>query len=164
MADFLLELLSEEIPARMQAKASADLARLFQEQLAAVGLKAGAIETYATPRRLALIARGLPAETAAVSEEIKRMSMRIRFCNPYSPAGSENSRMDVQLWVALLRGSFPARRQSSPVDGFLGRISGHQATNKSETGVYVRFESLQRLCLCATKILRCRLTVIPQEA
>ena len=71
MADFLLELLSEEIPARMQAKASADLARLFQEQLAAAGLKAEAVETYATPRRLALIARGLPAETAAVSEEIK---------------------------------------------------------------------------------------------
>jgi len=71
MADFLLELLSEEIPARMQAKASADLARLFTEQLAAAGLKAEAIETYATPRRLALIARNLPPGTAAVSEEIK---------------------------------------------------------------------------------------------
>jgi glycyl-tRNA synthetase beta chain len=71
MADFLLELLSEEIPARMQAKAQADLARLVAEQLAAAGLKAEAIETYATPRRLALIARALPAETAAVSEELK---------------------------------------------------------------------------------------------
>ncbi|MFC7498177.1 glycine--tRNA ligase subunit beta [Enterovirga sp. GCM10030262] len=71
MSDFLLELLSEEIPARMQAKAQADLARLFSEQLAAAGLKAVGIETYATPRRLALIARGLPAETQAVSEEIK---------------------------------------------------------------------------------------------
>ena len=71
MADFLLELLSEEIPARMQAKAEADLARLFTEQLTAAGLAAEAIETYSTPRRLALIARGLPTETAAVSEEIK---------------------------------------------------------------------------------------------
>jgi len=71
MADFLLELLSEEIPARMQAKARADLARLFADQLAAAGLAAEAIETHATPRRLALIARGLPAETAAVSEELK---------------------------------------------------------------------------------------------
>ncbi|MGQ0588240.1 MAG: glycine--tRNA ligase subunit beta [Sphingosinicella sp.] len=71
MADFLLELLSEEIPARMQDKARADLARLFAEQLAAAGLKAEAIETFATPRRLALIARGLPEETAAVSEELK---------------------------------------------------------------------------------------------
>jgi glycyl-tRNA synthetase beta chain len=71
MPDFLLELLSEEIPARMQARASQDLARLFAEQLAAAGLEAEAIETYASPRRLALIARGLPAETAAVSEELK---------------------------------------------------------------------------------------------
>ncbi len=71
MADFLLELLSEEIPARMQAKAQADLARLFAEQLGAAGLAAAAIETYATPRRLALIARALPTETAAVSEELK---------------------------------------------------------------------------------------------
>ena len=71
MTDFLLELLSEEIPARMQAKAEADLARLFAEQLAAAGLAAQAVETYATPRRLALIARGLPLQTAAVREETK---------------------------------------------------------------------------------------------
>ena len=71
MADFLLELRSEEIPARMQAKARDDLARLFAAELVAAGLAAPAITTYATPRRLALIARGLPMETAAVSEEIK---------------------------------------------------------------------------------------------
>src|SRR5688572_7213107 len=71
MSDFLLELLSEEIPARMQAKACADLARLFGEQLDEAGLAAAGVETFATPRRLALIARGLPAATEAVSEEIK---------------------------------------------------------------------------------------------
>lgn len=71
MTDFLLELRSEEIPARMQEKACTDLARLFEGELAKAGLKASAIETYATPRRLALIARGLPGETAAVSEELK---------------------------------------------------------------------------------------------
>jgi glycyl-tRNA synthetase beta chain len=71
MADFLLELLSEEIPARMQDKARADLARLFEAELGKAGLKAEALETYATPRRLALIARGLPAETSAVREETK---------------------------------------------------------------------------------------------
>src|SRR5688572_8867445 len=53
VSDFLLELLSEEIPARMQAKAEADLARLFTEQLTAAGLRAEAVETYSTPRRLA---------------------------------------------------------------------------------------------------------------
>ena len=71
MIDFLLELRSEEIPARMQDKARDDLARLFAAELAKAGLTAGKVETYATPRRLALIARDLPAETAAVSEELK---------------------------------------------------------------------------------------------
>jgi len=69
--DFLLELLSEEIPARMQARARADLARLFAEALQAGGLATEGIETFSTPRRLALIARGLPTATEAVSEEIK---------------------------------------------------------------------------------------------
>jgi len=71
VTDFLLELLSEEIPARMQAKASADLARLFEERLVEDGLKAETIEAYATPRRLSLIARGLPDATEPVSEELK---------------------------------------------------------------------------------------------
>jgi len=71
MPDFLLELLSEEIPARMQGKAQQDLARLFSDQLSSAGLVAAAVETYATPRRLALIARGLPAATEAVREETK---------------------------------------------------------------------------------------------
>ena len=71
MTDFLLELRSEEIPARMQDKARDDLARLFAAELARAGLAAGKVDTYATPRRLALIARDLPAETAAVSEELK---------------------------------------------------------------------------------------------
>ncbi|WP_114951965.1 glycine--tRNA ligase subunit beta [Sphingosinicella terrae] len=69
MADFLLELLSEEIPARMQVKASADLARMFEARLGDAGLRAESLETFATPRRLALIARGLPAETETVREE-----------------------------------------------------------------------------------------------
>jgi glycyl-tRNA synthetase beta chain len=69
--DFLLELRSEEIPARMQAKACDDLARLFAAEIAKAGLQASAIETYATPRRLALIARGVPLETQPVNEETK---------------------------------------------------------------------------------------------
>ena len=71
MADFLLELRSEEIPARMQDKARDDLARLFAAELAKAGLHTDAIVTFATPRRLALIARDLPEATAAVSEETK---------------------------------------------------------------------------------------------
>lgn len=71
MADFLLELRCEEIPARMQPKAKEDLARLFGDALAKAGLSAGSIETFATPRRLALIAKDLPLATMAVSEETK---------------------------------------------------------------------------------------------
>jgi glycyl-tRNA synthetase beta chain len=71
MADFLLELLSEEIPARMQARAAADLVRLFEAELARADVKAEAIESFVTPRRLALLARGLPPATAEVVEELK---------------------------------------------------------------------------------------------
>lgn len=71
MADFLLELRCEEIPARMQPKAKEDLVRLFTEALAKAGLAAESVEAFATPRRLALIAKGLPLATEAVSEETK---------------------------------------------------------------------------------------------
>jgi glycyl-tRNA synthetase beta chain len=71
MADFLLELLSEEIPARMQAKARNDLARLFAEGTSAAGLAAGAVEAFSTPRRLVLIARDVAASTEASREEVK---------------------------------------------------------------------------------------------
>ena len=71
MADFLLELLSEEIPARMQAKARNDLARLFAECTQEAGLSTGAIDTHSTPRRLVLIARDVADETQPSREEIK---------------------------------------------------------------------------------------------
>ena len=71
VTDFILELRSEEIPARMQDRAREDLAKLFAAELAKAGLAAGEIATYATPRRLTLIARGLPAQTTATAEETK---------------------------------------------------------------------------------------------
>lgn len=71
MSDFLLELRSEEIPARMQAGARADLEKLFRKAMADAGLALGEVTVWSTPRRLALIARGLPAATEAVSEEVK---------------------------------------------------------------------------------------------
>jgi glycyl-tRNA synthetase beta chain len=74
-AHFLLELRSEEIPARMQAQARADLERLFRKELESAGLRPGAIpdavKVWSTPRRLALIARDLPLATEAVREELK---------------------------------------------------------------------------------------------
>lgn len=71
MSDFLLELRSEEIPARMQAGARAELEKLFRREMDAAGVEAGEITVWSTPRRLALIARGLPLATDAVSEELK---------------------------------------------------------------------------------------------
>jgi glycyl-tRNA synthetase beta chain len=71
MADFLLELLSEEIPARMQAKARNELARLFAECTEAAGLRTGGIDTFSTPRRLVLIARDVAEATEANREEVK---------------------------------------------------------------------------------------------
>ncbi len=70
-ADFLLELRSEEIPARMQAAARAELDKLFRAQMATAGLTVGELSIWSTPRRLALIAKDLPLATAAVSEELK---------------------------------------------------------------------------------------------
>ncbi len=71
MADFLLELRCEEIPARMQAGARAELEKLFRREMEAAGVKPGELTVWSTPRRLALIARGLPTETEAVREEAK---------------------------------------------------------------------------------------------
>jgi glycyl-tRNA synthetase beta chain len=69
MAELLLELLSEEIPARMQVRAAEDLKRLVGDGLRAAGLDFGEARAFATPRRLALVVEGLPVTRADVSEE-----------------------------------------------------------------------------------------------
>jgi glycyl-tRNA synthetase beta chain len=69
VADFLLELLTEEIPARMQPAAAVQLKERFAALLANAGLSAEALEADATPRRLALLAHGLPEASAPVTEE-----------------------------------------------------------------------------------------------
>lgn len=71
MADLLLEIFSEEIPARMQARAAEDLARLVGDSLKAQGLAAAALDAFGGPRRLTLIARGLPKAQPDTAEERK---------------------------------------------------------------------------------------------
>jgi glycyl-tRNA synthetase beta chain len=71
MAELLLELFSEEIPARLQARAAEDLRRLMVEGLKARGLEAGEARSFATPRRLALVIEDVPKKSPAVSEERK---------------------------------------------------------------------------------------------
>lgn len=71
MAEFLLELLSEEIPARMQARAAEDLRRLITDKLKTAGLAFERAEAQVTPRRLVLVIDGLPERQPDVSEEKK---------------------------------------------------------------------------------------------
>jgi glycyl-tRNA synthetase beta chain len=71
MAEFLLELRSEEIPARMQATASADLKRLIVDGLKEAGLIHETVDCYATPRRLTVVVDGLPTEQPDTREERK---------------------------------------------------------------------------------------------
>src|ERR1700754_4483434 len=69
MSELLLELLSEEIPARMQVRAADDLRRLVCDGLKAAGLSFTDARAFATPRRLALLVDGIPAARADVNEE-----------------------------------------------------------------------------------------------
>tara|TARA_R110000772_G_scaffold268571_1_gene396389 strand:- start:120649 stop:122700 length:2052 start_codon:yes stop_codon:yes gene_type:complete len=69
MPELLLELLSEEIPARMQARAADDLKRLVGDGLKGAGLSFTNAQTYVTPRRLTLVVHGLPVKQADISEE-----------------------------------------------------------------------------------------------
>jgi glycyl-tRNA synthetase beta chain len=71
MSELLLELFSEEIPARLQSRAADDLKRLVVEGLKARGLATGEARAFATPRRLALVIENVPAMSPGVSEEKK---------------------------------------------------------------------------------------------
>jgi glycyl-tRNA synthetase beta chain len=71
MPDLLIELFSEEIPARMQPQAAADLRRLVTDGLVAAGLTYASAGAFATPRRLTLSVEGLSAESATVRDERK---------------------------------------------------------------------------------------------
>src|SRR5580658_385870 len=71
MPDLLLELFSEEIPARMQARAAEDLRKLVTDRLVDAGLVYEGARAFVTPRRLALSVHGVPARQRDVREEKK---------------------------------------------------------------------------------------------
>ncbi|MBM3541175.1 MAG: glycine--tRNA ligase subunit beta [Alphaproteobacteria bacterium] len=71
MAELLLEILSEEIPARMQARAAEDLRALVEAKLKDAGLAFTSARSFATPRRLALVVDGLPERQPDTVEEKK---------------------------------------------------------------------------------------------
>ena len=71
MPDLLLELFSEEIPARMQARAAEDLKKMVTDRLVDAGLVYEGAKAFATPRRLALTVQGVPARQPDLKEERK---------------------------------------------------------------------------------------------
>src|ERR1051325_5215791 len=71
MPDLLLEFLSEEIPARMQARAADDLRKMVTDHLVEAGLTYEGAQAFATPRRLALSVQGVPARSPDVKDERK---------------------------------------------------------------------------------------------
>lgn len=71
MSELLFEIFCEEIPARMQPRAEADLEKLLGDKLKAAGLAWSSLTTFAGPRRLGLVIDGLPVKTADVREERK---------------------------------------------------------------------------------------------
>jgi glycyl-tRNA synthetase beta chain len=71
MPDLLLELFSEEIPARMQARAAADLKKLVTDGLVEAGLTYASAGAFSTPRRLTLTVEGLTGESPTVTEDRK---------------------------------------------------------------------------------------------
>ena len=75
MPDLLLELFSEEIPARMQAKAADDLRRIVTDKLVAEGLVYEGAKAFATPRRLTLTVHGIPARQSDLKQERKGPKM-----------------------------------------------------------------------------------------
>ena len=71
MPQLLLELLTEEIPARMQAKAQADLERALMDKLTEAGVLPEGVKAFSGPRRLVAVVEGLPVKSADVREERK---------------------------------------------------------------------------------------------
>jgi glycyl-tRNA synthetase beta chain len=71
MPDLLLEFFSEEIPARMQARAAEDLRKAVTDKLVAAGLHYEGAKAFATPRRLALTVQGVPVRQPDIKEERK---------------------------------------------------------------------------------------------
>ena len=110
MPDLLIELFSEEIPARMQARAAEDLKKLVTTALVEAGLTYAEAGAFATPRRLTLHLTGLPAQTPAMREERKgprtdapeQAIQGFLFAGPVTPADFMAS-LDLQDGAASLR-------------------------------------------------------------
>ena len=99
MPQLLIELFSEEIPARMQAQAARDLDRMARERLVAAGLEPSSLRTFAGPRRLTLVAEGLAAAQADRREE--REGPRPSAPGPYTHLRAPETVLDLVFRLLL---------------------------------------------------------------
>ncbi len=116
MSELLLELFSEEIPARLQARGAEDLRRLMVEGLKARGLDVGEARAFATPRRLALVIADVPKKSPAVSEERKgpRVGAPEQAVQGFLKAAGLKSLSDAQVVTDEKKGDYYLARIEKP--------------------------------------------------
>ncbi len=122
MPQLLIELQSEEIPARMQLGAARDFERLFGAKLTASGLTFETIKAYVGPRRLALVVEGLPKETAAVTEEVKgpkESAPEQAMAGFLRKVGLTQDQLTLENGVWLARIEKPGRKTADSLGGML---------------------------------------------
>ncbi|MCW1843196.1 glycine--tRNA ligase subunit beta [Prosthecomicrobium hirschii] len=116
MPDLLLELFSEEIPARMQRKAAEDLRKAITDGLVAAGLIYEGAKAYATPRRLALQVTGVPARSPDQTEEKKgpRVGAPEAALQGFLKAAGLASIDEAEIVADAKKGEFYVARQKKP--------------------------------------------------
>ncbi len=116
MPELLLEIFSEEIPARMQAGAAKDLSGLVVDALSKAGMEVGTTQAFATPRRLALHIPELPAMSPSVSEDRKgpRVSAPGRAIEGFMRSAGLNSIDEADVVEDPKRGNFYVARIKRP--------------------------------------------------
>ena len=121
MSELLLELFSEEIPARLQTRAADDLRRLMVDGLKAKGLEVGEARAFATPQRLALVIDDVPKKSPAVSEERKgpRVGAPEQALQGFLKGAGLKSIGDAQIVKDEKKGDFYVARIDKP-----GRAAG----------------------------------------
>jgi glycyl-tRNA synthetase beta chain len=116
MPELLLELFSEEIPARMQRRAAADLKALVTDGLVAAGLGYEAAVAYATPRRLSLRVTGVPVRSKDVEEERKgpRVGAPEQAVAGFLKAAGLSSLDEAEIVADAKKGEFYVARTKKP--------------------------------------------------
>ena len=115
-SELLIELFSEEIPARMQKRAAEDLNRLFVDGLAAEGLVIASSQVFATPRRLTLVLEGVPKQSPSQSEERKgpRVGAPEKAIEGFLKSAGLASIADAEIVLDAKKGDFYVARIEKP--------------------------------------------------